>query len=294
MPERHNPLCTSWSSGLLMLLLSLSSQALEVRVSDSRENNFYMDALVWVLDKSGVDYQLTHTDHPISTQRRKVNLLLNNEIDVIYAGTTNELESQLSPIRVPITRGYIGNRLLLINKQLQSDYDDVSTLDQLKQHTAALGFGWPEVEIFRAAGLNLNERIYDEIFVALNEGSRYYFSRGLLEVYPELSGKRQSLKNITIENHLMLKYKSAVFFFVHPNNKALQAAIEQGFQRAYEDDSYLEFFYNHPYIKASLAKSDRQQRTVISIDNPFFPEASDNIPEKYWHTNEPSVNVQTP
>ena len=293
MPERHNPIRALWSSGLLLMFLSLPSLALDVRVSDSREHNFYMDALVWVLDKSGVDYQLIHTDHPVSTQRRKVNLLLNNEIDVIYAGTTNDLESRLLPVRVPVTRGYIGNRLLLINKQFQPDYDQVTTLDQLKQHTAALGFGWPEVEIFRAAGLNLNERIYDEIFVTLNEGSRYYFSRGLLEIYPELMGKRKWLKNLSVENHLMLKYKSAVFFFVHPNNKALQAAIAKGFRKSYEDDSYLEFFYNHPHIKASFAKAERRQRTVLSINNPFFPQASENIPDKYWHTNESVVNAQT-
>lgn len=111
---------------ILMLLLAIFGQnaahSLDVRISDTRVNNFYIDALVWLLDKSEEEYRLIRTDHPTSSQVRKVALVLNDQIDVIYAGTTNELENQLQAIRFPISRGLIGSRVFIINKQFQRDY----------------------------------------------------------------------------------------------------------------------------------------------------------------------------
>jgi len=84
-----------------------------------------MDALTWVLDKSGADYYLINTDHSISSQVRKVALVQRGELDVMYAGTTIEMEEQLQPIRFPITRGLIGSRIFIINKKYQKEYDEI-------------------------------------------------------------------------------------------------------------------------------------------------------------------------
>lgn len=269
---------------LLLLLTTITPcQALDVRVNDSRENNFYMDALAWLLKKSGVDHRLIHTDHPPSTQQDKVEMVKNGEIDVMYAGTTNALEQQLQAIRFPITRGYIGTRLLLINKHHQRDYDQINQLDDLKAHTAAFGYGWADVEIFRASDLPVEEALYEEIFNLINEGGDYYFSRGVLEIYSELIDKRQSHKDLTVEKQLLLKFKSAVFFFINPANNELKSALEHGFRNGYADGSYIEFFYNHPLIRTSFKKLNLKNRRLIEIPNPYFPKASEDIPAEYWH-----------
>jgi len=279
-----NTACRFWPLPFVFVFLLASPvQALDVRVSDSRGNNFYMDALVWLLNKSGIDYQLISTDHPPSSQKDKVRMLLEGDIDVMYAGTTNTLEQQLLPIRFPITRGYVGRRLLLINKHHQSDYDQINQLSDLKAHTAAFGYGWADVEVFRASNLPSEERMYDEIFNLINQGSDYYFSRGVLEVYSELIDKRKTHKNLAVEKSLLLKYKAAVFFFVSPNNKALEQALNQGFEKGYADHSYIEFFYNHPLIRTSFRKLNLKNRKLIEIPNPYFPPGSENIPSDYWH-----------
>lgn len=272
-------------SVLLVLSLGLctSLQALEVRINDSRENNFYMDALVWVLDKSGTEYSIVRTDHPISTQKRKVAFVLNKEIDVIYAGTTQKLEDTLQPVRFPITRGLIGKRLFVINHKYRDNYQQIRNAEDLKENIAALGYEWPEVEIFAAAQLRYTEKIYDDIFTALDRGSRYYFPRGVLEAFSELKNKQQVLTNLAVEEHLLLQYKSAVFFFVHPDNQALLDALQAGFVNAYRDGSYKTFFYSHPLIKESFTKAQLDKRTVITIPNPYFPTGSNNIPAEYWH-----------
>ncbi|ASP37623.1 hypothetical protein CHH28_02585 [Bacterioplanes sanyensis] len=270
----------------LLLFSQAALAAMEVRVSDSRQSNIYMDALVWLLDKSGEEYQLIHTDHPTSTQKRKVIMLRQREIDVIYAGFTEELGDALLAIRYPITRGLIGNRLLVIHQQQQADYAMVKSLQDLQQHAALLGFGWPEVALFTANRMPVYERIYDEIFVSMDRGHTGYFSRGILEVYGELHD-RPELTNLMIEPHILLRYPSAVFFYVHPENQALAQALQRGFELGYEDGSYLTFFYNHPLVKQALQRSNLPKRWVIDIEHPWFNDIYHSIPADYWHSDEP-------
>ena len=256
---------------------------LEVRITDTRVNNFYIDALVWLLDKSGQKYRLIRTDHPVSSQVRKVTLVLNDQIDVIYAGTTSELEQQLQAIRFPISRGLIGSRVFIINKQYQGDYKQVKSLADLRQYTGVISFGWAEKEIFQAAKLPLNEILYDDIFSGIDEGSRYYFPRGVLEAYPEILGRKDELKNLKVEDGLLLKYKSAVFFFINKNNTRLRQVLETGFKKGYQDGSYARFFYQHPLIKHSFEQASIHRRRIVEIPNPYFPARSRDIPELYWH-----------
>jgi hypothetical protein len=270
---------------LLLVLLSqaVSSWSLEVKVNDSRANNFYMDALRWVLDKSGQEYELIHTDHIMSSQVRKVALVQKGEIDVMYAGTTNEMEASLLPIRFPITRGLIGRRVFIINKAFEQDYAKVTSLEDLRQYSGVLSFGWPEKEILNAVGLKQAEILYHDIFGNLNQGSRYYFSRGILEAYTELLDKQDTMPNLMVEQSILLKYKSAVLFFINPENKLLEKALNTGFEKGYADGSYIEFLYNHPLIKESLYQVELEKRNVIEIPNPFFPSRSLAIPSQYWH-----------
>jgi len=259
------------------------SWAIEIKISDSRTNNFYMDALTWVLDKSGADYQLIKTAHSMSSQVRKVALVQKGELDVMYAGTTNEMEAQLHPIHFPLTRGLIGRRIFIINKQYQSDYSQIKGIDDLKKYSGILSFGWPEKEIFEAVGLKQVDKIYADIFMSLNSGSRYYFSRGILEAHSELLDKQDTMPNLVVEKNILLKYKSAVLFFVNKDNKKLIAMLNAGFKKGYEDGSYKEFLYNHPLIKNSFEKTNLEKRLVIEIPNPFFPRKSTDIPSLYWH-----------
>lgn len=267
----------------LLSLLASPSWAFDIKVSDSRTNNFYIDALRWLLDKSGEEYELIHTDHLMSSQVRKVTLVQKGEVDVMYAGTTIEMEQELKPIRFPITRGLIGRRIFIINSKYQTEYSQVSGIEDLKQYSGILSYGWPEKEIFEAEGLMQTELLYDDIFTNINSGSRYYFSRGVLEAFSELIDKKENLTNLIVEENILLKYKSAVLFFIHPDNKRLEHALNEGFRKGYEDGSYKEFLYNHPLIKTSFEQAKLEQRTVIEIPNPFFPLKSAAIPNQYWH-----------
>lgn len=270
----------------LLLMLSMVAQAqLHVRISDSRTSNIYLDALVWLMDKSGKEYRLTDTDHPVSSQQRKAIMLQKKEIDVMYAGYTAALAQQLSAIRIPITRGLIGHRLLVVHDQALPRYQDIKTLTALQQHPALLGFGWPEAALFRANRMSVIERIYDEIFAAVNNGHRGFFARGVLEVYGELAD-RPAMNNLMVEPNILLRYPSAVFFFVHPDNLELEQALKEGFNKGYVDGSYAQFLYSHPLVRQAQQQYQLDQRQMIELNNDAFADIYHSIPQKYWHTGE--------
>ncbi len=283
---------------IIITCLMLSNvQAIEIRISDTRANNFYLDALEWVLQKSGRNYLLHYTDHPVSSQKRKLLMLKNGEIDLIYAGTSTDLENTLRAVRFPVMRGLIGRRLLLIHKHHQSLYNSVNSLADLSKLHGLQGIGWSDTQVLRAAGLPQTEKLYDDIFFSLNAGSRNYFPRGMTEIFGELASNLPRLPNISIEERLVVSYPAAVLFFVHPDNTSLAGLLHDGFIKAYEDGSYLEFFYQHPLIKNAFENARLDERITITLSNPFLSEATRAIPAKYWHgnsiTSSPPAGIST-
>ena len=269
----------------ILLIISINSSwaAISVKVSDTRENNFYMEVLSWVLEKSGKEFKIISKKYPVSSQKRKIFLLKNGEIDILYAGTSKQLEKELLPIRFPIMRGLVGRRLFIIHKNYQVDYNLIMTLKDLKKHTGVQGIGWGDKEVLEASGLKQVEKLYDDIFRNINAGSRYYFPRGMTEVFSEFIDKKQKLPNLDIEKRIVLVYKTAVFFFVNPSNIELANIVKTGFSKAYEDGGYYRFFYNHPLIKSSIEQANLQKRIKIEIPNPFLSSDTEAIPKQYWH-----------
>jgi len=266
-----------------MAWLTGPSHALDIRISDTRESNFYLDALRTVLDKTGIDYTLIYTAHPVSSQKRKIQQVRRKEIDLIYAGTSPELENTLRPIRFPVTRGLVGQRLFIINQRFQKDYEAVWSLDDLMAFVCIQGIGWGDNQVLTNYNLRLIEKLYDDIFDILNRGNPHYFPRSVIEVFAELKDKQAEFPNLAVEQKLVLTYPSALFFFVHPDNNTLAHALEEGFRLSYEDGTYPDFFYNHPLIRSSLEQAKLDSRTHLAISNPFVSEATRAILPRYWH-----------
>ena len=274
---------------LILLLININpAWAIDIKISDTRENNFYIDALTFILDKSGKDYKITSVNLPTSSQQRKVLLIKKRVIDLMYAGTSIALEKELRPIRFPVMRGLAGRRIFLINKNYQAEYASIKNLNDLKQYTGVQGIGWSDKQVLEASGLKQVAKLYDDIFGNLNAGSRYYFPRGMTEIFAELENKKPKMENLIIEKSILLEYKTAVFFFVNPSNIALANTLNTGFINAYKEGSYNHFFYTHPLIIDSFKQAKLKTRKKIIVRNPFLSHETSDIPKQYWHQDNDS------
>lgn len=217
-------------------------EAIEVKINDTRGlGNFYVDALKMILAKSGQECQLIIDERDLLSQARKVEEVRKGTIDLLYAGTSQELESTLLPIRFPIMRGLSGRRVFIIHEDNQHQFDMVKSVDDLRQYEAIQGLGWADIQILEAAGLKTHSAKYDNIFLMINEKRPYYFPRGVTEVYAEVFTRQEALPHLVVENNLVLAYPTAVFFFVNRANTELANLLTTGFLNAYQDGSYEEF-----------------------------------------------------
>ncbi len=274
-----------WISILLTafsLLITTHAQSSEVvinKVAGVKEQ-LAVDILALVLNKT--DPQATIRQHSESLpQSRLVDEIKLGNIDLMWAGVDPTLESALKPVRIPLFKGLLGHRIFIIKKENQARFNNIKTLDDLKQLNAGQGTHWGDTEILKNADIPVITTLkYPNLFFML-EGDRFdYFPRAIHEPWSEVE-ERADL-NLTVEKNIMLVYPFAMYFFVNKDNQALHDKLYQGFEMAIADGSFDELFFNNQLIKDALNKTNLKNRTVIKIANPaMHPDTPINRKE-FW------------
>ncbi len=201
-------------------------------------------------------------------------------LDVIWTMTSAEREAQLLPIRIPIDRGLLGWRLLLVRKDALPRFAQVRSLVDLQPLRAGQGADWPDTTILRAAGLTVDESArYGDMFRKLSAGRIEYFPRGLLEVWGELEARRD--ESLAVEPRLVLHYPAAMYFFVNKRDAALAADISRGLEKALHDGSFDALFQR--YFGASIKRAGLGERQVIELRNPLLPALTPLADTRLWY-----------
>lgn len=232
---------------------------------------YYLKLLELALQKSGTPYSL-HPNGQIMVPSRVVSVMeAGGDVDVTWGPTTRELEQRLLTVRVPIDKGILGWRLLLIRADERAAFAAIRTPGQLRGMAAGQQRDWGDTTILRAQGLNVvGTSIYESMFKMLASNRFQYFPRGVGEIWGELS--RHPDLDLEVEPHLALHYPSVSYFFVSPHNTALCQAIERGLRAAIKDGSFDALF--DKYNGAAIARAQLAGRTVIELANPLLPEAT--------------------
>ena len=234
------------------------------------------------------DYTIRASKDVMERERALQELADGRTINLHWSSMSRQDEARLRPIRIPLHRGLIGFRVLLIRKDRQPEFDHVDTLDQLRALTGGQGIGWVDTEILRNAGLHIETAPYDALFRMVEAGHIDYYPRGVIEAYSELQARHQANPDLVVERHLLLAYRSDFIFYTSKHDSRLANAIEEGLRMAYADGSYLQLFSTHPYIQIALDHADIAHRKVIWIENPCLSERDREVPSAYW------MNLQSP
>ncbi len=276
-------------AALLFAALPALAQApapLAVRISDRGPfRDYAREVLKLALDRSGHGYDI-ETVRTEATVPRLMRLLESGPdaaITVHWAATEPEFEERLLPVRIPIDRGLIGYRVLLIRQSEAPRFAGVRSLDDLKSFTLGQGFGWSHVAILRAAGLQVQEiPEFEGLFRMVAAGNLDAVPRGATDIGREIAERAKTEPDLAVEPHLALVYDhAAIFFFVNGRNLALYQAIKDGLDRAYADGSFMTLFENHPDIRAGLALA-AQDRMLLKIPNPALTPATAALDNRYF------------
>ncbi|MYM39037.1 hypothetical protein GTP27_06800 [Pseudoduganella sp. CY13W] len=189
-------------------------------------------------------------------------------INVFVRATSPELEQRFLPIRLPVDRGLLGYRLLLIRAADQARFASVRTLDDLRQLRAGLGKGWADVSIFKTAGVEVVEgSSYAGLFGMLAAGRFDFYSRSADEALREFDERHTSHPGLAIESTLLLHYPLPRYFFVRRDAEGEQLArrITDGMEIMLKDGSLNALFQQH---KGRLIKKTALfKRRLIKLPN---------------------------
>ena len=234
------------------------------------------------------DYTIRASKDVMERERALQELAEDRTINLHWSSMSRVDEAKLRAIPIPLHRGLIGFRVLVIRKDRQPEFDRIDTLQQLQALVGGQGIGWVDTDILRQAGLHIEAAPYDALFRMVEAGHIDYYPRGVIEAYSELRARHQANPDLVVEHHLLLAYRSDFIFYTNKRDSRLANAIEVGLRKAYADGSYIQLFRSHPYIQDALARADFARRKVIWIDNPYLSVQDRAIPSEYW------MNVEAP
>jgi hypothetical protein len=184
-------------------------------------------------------------------------------------------------IPIPLMKGLLGYRILLINRKDQQKFAAIKTLDELKQLRVGQGLGWGDVPILEHNGFTVvTGKEYESLFKMLIAGRFDFFSRGIGEAPPEYNLRKDKLPDLWIEENILLYYPYPVYFFVNKQHPKIAERMERGLRMMMDDGSFDDFFWK--YHKPIIDQAKVKGRRLFTIENPFLPPGIDLDNKKLW------------
>lgn len=259
---------------LLFTAKAIAFQSVEIVIpgplnGNKVRNPFVEELLHLVFYKNNLALDLKYYKRRYTQGRALKELSVGEDIDLNWSTTSTEREALLHAVRIPIYKGLIGWRVLLIREDNQEMFSDINTLEDLKPLLAVQRFDWTDHDVFKENGLQVEGNLgFAEHSKAVASGLADYFPRSVLEVTNEIKHERNA--GLIIEKNLLIKYPAAYYFFVQKGNDKLASQLEYGLKAALDDGSYMELFNRH--FGETIKALDLPNRKVIELKNSSFLE----------------------
>ena len=205
-------------------------------------------------------------------------------INVMYLGTTQELEKKLVPVRIPVDKNLGGYNVFLIRKEDAGRFRSVRSLDDLRQFSYGLGRGWVDVGILESNKFKVvTGSDYDGLFKMLESRRFDIFLRAAVEVLDEVAQREKTMPALYIEDSIILYYPLPMYFWFSRNEKgrALAARVEEGMRKMIADGSYDRIFEKHQRQK--IEKLHLRTRQIFKLENPFLVPETPFSEKNLWY-----------
>jgi hypothetical protein len=249
-----------------------------------KDGEYYVSLLNLILNASKAPDEVIEfrfANHSLSQARWVAAVVQDRANNVLWTMTNKEREQSMRAIRVPLLKGLIGYRLLVIRKEDEAKFAKINTKEELLALSAGQGMHWPDTEILRSNHFSVTEAMAKENLYKMLAAKRFdFFPRGVTEVSLEAALIRS--QGLMVEPRLVLHYPAALYFFVNKNNTDLAQRLEKGFAILQKNGEFDKLFLSAERIKSALAILKQPNRKIIELENPLLPSDTPlNIP-KYW------------
>jgi len=229
------------------------------------------------------EYELKVVSRGIPSLRLREMVVEGEHINIAMVVSTPEWEAAAVPIRIPLRRGILNYRLLLINKKNQETFLEINSIEKLKEKSVGLRRHWATWQTLTKLGYNVvNAYSYDAIFSMLDKGRFDYIPRGVHEIYDEINLRKDELKNLTVEPNLALYIPAPFYVFVSPKEPRLIKRFELGLNRMAKQ-GILEDMLNTHYGDF-LKRANFKKRLILNVGNPDLPVETPFERKELWMT----------
>lgn len=232
--KRHSIFSACFAYCLCILTSYGQSETIRLNIpiveDTPNQHHFFHELLKTALEQSGFTPQFHLAIIP---QLRIKHYLDSGNISVYWMIESEERNKKHIPIKVGLTNGLIGKRILFIKKGDQHLYDKVNNLDDFRNLDLVGGMGrnWFDVKVWQANRLKYQEASgnWAKIFKLISIGRIYnYFSRGINEILIE----SKKYPKLAIEQRLVLIYDRDFFFYLSKKGKNAGAKYEKAINSA--------------------------------------------------------------
>lgn len=275
--------CLPWL--LALTLVFAPCMAAELRyprapVGDDFRPLYPAALLRLALAKAGQPMRLVPSLHHMEQERALLSLEREEAVDVVWSMTSIERERRLLPVRIPLDKGLYGWRIALLRADRRELLREVRELADLRPLRAGQGHDWPDTEILRANGLQVETSAsYGSLFQMLRSARFDYFPRAVLEARDETLRLRTD--DLLIDDQIVLHYPTALYYFFSKRRPELAESVRLGLERALADGSFERLFEEHH--GADLRKARLDRRRIIELDNPLLPPQTPLQRRELWY-----------
>ncbi len=246
-----------------------------------QRDEYFLAQLKLALQLAEQNYQLIPSPVPTMPEGRSVALINDGYYNVHWMSTSESREENLLPIKIPLDKGLIGWRLMLIHASSSQRFDRIDTLSALQSLTAGVGHDWPDVAVLRNNGFRFSAASSTESLQQMLSFKRIdYFPRSVLEIWQELAISEHP--NLVIEQNYALQYPAAIYFFVANDNRDLHDTIKTGLALAIKSGQFDALF--NEYFVGMINKARLDQRRVFRLDNPLINDQEYLSQDELWFT----------
>lgn len=272
------------------LLLAQEPVLTEVRVPKAAPNwvvpqDYYVSLLRQALLAGARGRLLPEIKETLEMEQGRISYELSKgqRLDIAWMGTDLEREKNLRAIHIPLVRGLLGFRRMIIRQDMAAKFVQVKNLQDLQRYSACQGLDWPDAEILRASGLRVVQLAgYRNLFHALAGRRCDYLPRGYYETDLELKQILPIHPELMLFEPLVIHYPFPMYFFTGRQNEYLAQWIEAGLEQMIDNGQLLATITNHPYTSSAFPLTASKNWVWINLPNPILSPGADADNSRYW------------
>lgn len=266
------------------------SQSQPVRTVESYDlkgtsHQYYIDLLSEILRRTAAEYGPAHVETvPHPGQGRVIRLLEQDRFfDVMWAGISEQREQNLKVIPIPLLKGGLGWRGMVIREQDREKFRGFTQLTQLKRLIGCQGEHWPDADILEHAGLTVARISSVTAMMEMLLLKRCdYLSLSLFEGYVEVAARQPKLAGLVFEDQVILKYPLAMYYFVHRSNLSLADRLTKGLTDMVEEGALLDFMQQHPVTRHVFPLTKYRHARIFELEAPAHTDSPLLQHSDYW------------